>query len=266
MCFPPYVVCRTCHPSEWLSLLFVGNRCGGISRERGPGWSEPLTETKSLPPSELEDRQRESALRGGYFRSTGISNPRNPNAASPLTQPCNGVATIGSFARADGLALLFLRRLHVEAEEFERRIAIDPAVPRMRLEQNDVIWLIGDIAVLFAILVVQGHLASAADDVKNVCLFRWSLVKRDQAVGVDVPAHDIDAFADINAVRWHLIECPIVETLVRYAANVRYRRELSRLLLDRNRFAVRIDFNARQIAGKRRSSNCECHHRTQSID
>jgi hypothetical protein len=34
------------------------------------------------------------------------------------------------------LALLFLRRLHVEAEEFERRIAIDPAVPRMRLEQN----------------------------------------------------------------------------------------------------------------------------------
>src|ERR1700733_234634 len=89
MCFPPYVVCRTCHPSEWLSLLFVGNHCGGISRERGPGWSEPLTETKSLPPSELEDRQRESALRGGYFRSTGISKPRNSNGVSPLTQPCH---------------------------------------------------------------------------------------------------------------------------------------------------------------------------------
>src|SRR5712672_3220303 len=85
------------------------------------------------------------------------------------------------YARADGLALLLRRRLHVEAEEFERRIAIDPAVPRMRVEQNDVIGLVGDVAVLFAILVVQGHLASAADDVKNVCLFRWSLVKRDQA-------------------------------------------------------------------------------------
>src|SRR5712692_11259872 len=159
------------------------------------------------------------------------------------------------FARADGLALLSLRRLHVEAEEFERRIAIDPAVPRMRVEQKDVIGLVGDLAVLFAILVVQGHLASAADDVKHVCLFRWSLVKRDQAVGVDVPAHHIDAFADINAVRFHLIECPIVETLVRDAANVRYRRELSRLLLDRNRyFAAGIDFNARKIAGKSRSS------------
>ena len=61
--------------------------------------------------------------------------------------------------------------LHVEAEEFERRIAIDPAVPRMRVEQKDVIGLVGDFAVLFAILVVQGHLASAADDVKNVSLF-----------------------------------------------------------------------------------------------
>src|SRR6202043_1190842 len=141
-------------------------------------------------------------LRSTYFRNTGISKPRNSNAASPLIQPRNGVATIGSFARADELALLFLRRLHVEAEEFERRIAIDPAVPRMRVEQKDVIGLVGDLAVLFAVLVVQVHLASAADDVKPVFLFRWSLVKRDGAVGVDVPAHHIDAFADINAVRF----------------------------------------------------------------
>ena len=97
----------------------------------------------------------ERALCGSYFRSTGISKPRNSNAASPLTQTCNGVAPIGSFARAVGLALLFLRRLHVEAEEFERRIAIDPAVPRMRPEQNDVIGLVGDIAVLFAIVCTE---------------------------------------------------------------------------------------------------------------
>src|SRR5229473_6548844 len=170
------------------------------------------------------------------------------------------------FCAVEAANYLLSQYRHIETEEFERRIAIEPSVPRMRLEQDDVIGLVGDIAVLFAILVVQGHLASAADDVKNVCLFLWSLVKRDQAAGVDVPAHHIDAFADINAVRWHLIECPIVETLVRYAASVRYRRELSRLLLDRNRFAAWIDFNARQIAGKRRSSNCECHHRTQPID
>src|SRR3984893_6135279 len=99
-----------------------------------------------------------------------------------------GLPPLDLFARADGLALLFLRRLHVEAEEFERRIAIDPAVPRMRGEQKDVIGLVGDLGVLFASLVVKGHLASAADDVKNVCLVRWSLVKRDRAVGVDVPA------------------------------------------------------------------------------
>src|SRR6202023_4104152 len=93
-------------------------------------------------------------LRSTYFRNTGISKPRNSNAASPLIQPCNGVATLGSFARADELALLFLRRLHVDAEEFERRIAIDPAVPRMGLEQNNVVGLVGDIAVLFFILFV----------------------------------------------------------------------------------------------------------------
>src|ERR1700730_4947162 len=98
MRFSPYVVCGRAIPANGWVCPFVGNGCGGISRERGPGWSEPLTETKFLPPSELEDRQRESALRGGYFRSTGISKPRNSNAASPLTQPCNGVATI---ARAD---------------------------------------------------------------------------------------------------------------------------------------------------------------------
>src|SRR5215471_562215 len=59
-----------------------------------------------------------------YFRSTGISKPRNSNesnAASPLIQPRNGVAIIGSFARADRLALLLF--LHFEAEEFERLVA-----------------------------------------------------------------------------------------------------------------------------------------------
>ena len=86
----------------------------------------------------------------------------------------------GSFARADTLALLLF--LHVEAEEFERLVAIDPAVPRMRVEQKDVIGLVVDFAVLFAILVVQGHLASAANDVKNVSLFRRSLVNGDRAV------------------------------------------------------------------------------------
>ena len=120
-----------------------------------------------------------------YFHSPIISKPRNSNAASPLIQLRNGGATIGSFARADRLALLLF--LHVEAEEFERLVAVDPAVPRMRVEQKDIIGLVGDFAVLFAILVVQGHLASAADDVKNVSLFRRSLVERDRAVGVDRP-------------------------------------------------------------------------------
>src|SRR6185437_7191724 len=104
------------------------------------------------------------------------------------------------------------------------------------------------------------HLASAADDVKNVGLFLRSLVKRDRAIGVDMPAHHIDAFADINAVRRHLIECRIVETFVRYAANIRYRRELSRILLDSNRLTAGIHFNARQIACKRRGSKSEYHH------
>src|SRR5882724_3177307 len=240
---------------------------GHFASVRAPGKPEPLSDVLAAAAVKATaTRKMLGAMVVRYFRSTGISKPRNSNATLLLIQPWNGVATIGSFARADGLALLFLRRLHVEAKEFERRIAIDPAVPRMRVEQKDIIGLVGDLAVLFAILVVQGHLAGAADDVKNVCLFRWSLVKRDRAVGIDVPAHHIDAFADINAVRFHLIECPVVETLVRYAANVRYRRELSRLLLDRNRFAAGIDFNARQIAGKRRSSNCECHRRTQPID
>ena len=165
------------------------------------------------------------------FRSTG--NQAEENAASPLIQPRNGAATIGSFVRADRLALLLF--LHVEAEEFEWLVAVDPAVPRMRVEQKDIIGLVGDFAVLFAILVVQGHLASAADDVKNVSLFRRSLVKRDRTVGVDVPAHHIDAFADINAVRRHLMDCRVLETLVRLAGNVRNRSELSRLLLDRKR-------------------------------
>ena len=70
-----------------------------------------------------------------------------------MIQPRNGVATIGSFARADRLALLLF--LHVEAEEFEWLVLVDPAVPRMRVEQKDVVGLVGDFAVLFAILVVQ---------------------------------------------------------------------------------------------------------------
>ena len=44
-----------------------------------------------------------------YFHSPIISKPRNSNAASPLIQPCNRAATIGSFARADRLALFFSR-------------------------------------------------------------------------------------------------------------------------------------------------------------
>ena len=80
-------------------------------------------------------------MRTTYFRSTGISKPRNSNAVSPLIQPHNGVATI---ARAERLALLLF--LHVEAEEFERLVAVDPAVPRMRLEQKDIVGLLGDFA------------------------------------------------------------------------------------------------------------------------
>ena len=67
-----------------------------------------------------------------YFHSPIISKPRNSNAASPLIQPCNRAATIGSFARADRLALLL--SLHVEAEEFERLVAVDLAAPRMQVE------------------------------------------------------------------------------------------------------------------------------------
>jgi hypothetical protein len=52
--------------------------------------------------------------------------------------------TIGSFARADRLALLLF--LHVEAEEFERLVVVDPAAPRMRVEQKDIIGLVGDFA------------------------------------------------------------------------------------------------------------------------
>ena len=59
-------------------------------------------------------------------------------------------------------------------------------MPGIRTEQNDVIGLVGDVAVLFAILVVQGHLAGAADDVKHVYLV-WSLVNCDGAFGVDMP-------------------------------------------------------------------------------
>jgi hypothetical protein len=61
-----------------------------------------------------------------------------------LIQPRNGVATNGSFARADRLALLLF--LHVEAEEFERLVAVDPTVPRMRVEQKDIVGLVGDFA------------------------------------------------------------------------------------------------------------------------
>src|SRR5262245_14570420 len=55
-----------------------------------------------------------------------------------------GFATIGSFARADRLALLLF--LHVKAEEFERLVAVDPTVPRMRVEQKDIVGLVGDFA------------------------------------------------------------------------------------------------------------------------
>src|SRR5260221_3721410 len=78
MCFPSLCCLRTCRPKRMVQVCpFVGARCGCISREPGPGWPEPLTETKSLPPSELDHRQREYALRGSYFRITGISKPRN---------------------------------------------------------------------------------------------------------------------------------------------------------------------------------------------
>jgi len=73
-----------------------------------------------------------------YFLSTGISKPRNSNAASRLIQPCNEVATIGSFGRTDRLALLLF--LHVEAEEFERLVAVYPAVPRMRVRKWLMTW------------------------------------------------------------------------------------------------------------------------------
>ncbi|MEH2549381.1 hypothetical protein V1283_006026 [Bradyrhizobium sp. AZCC 2262] len=42
-----------------------------------------------------------------YFRNTGISKPKNSNAASPLTQPCNGVATIGSLLAPMGWRYYF---------------------------------------------------------------------------------------------------------------------------------------------------------------
>ena len=48
-----------------------------------------------------------------------------------------GVATIGCFA-ADRLALLLF--LHVEAEEFERLVAVYPAVPRMRVRKWLMTW------------------------------------------------------------------------------------------------------------------------------
>jgi hypothetical protein len=143
---------------------------------------------------------------------------------------------------------LFFRCLHVEAKKFERSATINPTMPRMRLEQNHVIGLLADITIRFAIFVIQGHLAGSADDVKNVCLFRRSLVQRDHAIGVHVPAHHIDAFADVDTVGRHRIKRSIIEALVWYTADVRYRRELAGLLFDRDRFAAGVEFNARQIA------------------
>src|SRR5579862_8123786 len=109
-----------------------------------------------------------------YFRGTGISTPRNSTSPRRLTQLRNGLPPLHLLLTPIGWLLLFL---HVEAKEFERLVAVDPAVPRMWVEKEDVIGLVGDFAVLFAILVVQGHLASAADYVKNVSLFRRSFVK-----------------------------------------------------------------------------------------
>src|ERR1700684_3407265 len=97
------------------------------------------------------------------------------------------VAAIGSFCSHRGAGVTISSAPACRNRGIRTAYRHYPAVPRMRLEQNAVIGLVGDIAVLFAILVVQGHLASAADDVKNVCLFRWSLVKCDRAVGVDMP-------------------------------------------------------------------------------
>src|SRR5215831_13124965 len=71
---------------------------------------------------------------------------------------------IGSDARAhrggtDGR--LFSQHRHIEAEEFKCRLAVDPAVQRVRLEDDHVIRLVGDFADLVSTLAVQGQFAGA---------------------------------------------------------------------------------------------------------
>src|ERR1700722_2521465 len=66
---------------------FESARSRAFRESGGPGKPEPLTEPKSLPPSELEDRHERALCAVATFAARAYG--------SPLTQPCNGVATIG---------------------------------------------------------------------------------------------------------------------------------------------------------------------------
>src|SRR5216683_8455322 len=97
------------------------------------------------------------------------------------------------FCAVEAANYLLSQHRHIETEEFKRRVAVDPAVQCLRLEDDYVVRRVCNFTDLFTALAVQGHLAGAGDYVENILL--RAVVNGNRAFGVDMPAHYLDACA-----------------------------------------------------------------------
>src|ERR1700681_2203626 len=81
---------------------------------------------------------------------------------------------------------LFSQYGKIDTEKIKRCIAVNPRMVGVRLKNDDIVGLIGNITDRFALTVIQGQLPGAADDIEDVLLL--SVVNRDRAFCIDVSA------------------------------------------------------------------------------
>src|SRR5438045_2489137 len=84
---------------------------------------------------------------------------------------------------------LFSQYGKIDTEKIKRCIAVNPPMVGVRLKNDDVVWLVGNITDRLALTVIQGQLAGAADDIEDVLLL--SVVNRDRAFCIDVSTGDL---------------------------------------------------------------------------
>src|SRR5258708_29577705 len=85
---------------------------------------------------------------------------------------------------------LFSQYGKIDTEKIKRCIAVNPPMVGVRLKNDDIVGLIGNITDRFAFTVIQGQLPGAADDIEDVLLL--SVVNRDCAFCIDVSAGDLN--------------------------------------------------------------------------